>query len=296
MANLPIVEWQSRARAHALRADGWIQGRRDRKARGQREPVLDFLFDYYPYSPAKIKTWFPGVGNTVEIDDDNSLPHPTWVVQGGTQILDPQYAERNRRRLDFVIQLLSSTAERAAMFNCFGAHEWAMVYRASPDDIRHPDPLRLPLSEIDKTVEALGLRCTHIDAYRFFTDAAVPLNHNAQDLIPTRENQPALEQKGCLHANMDLYKYCMWFQPAVSGELLLDCFELALTARTLDMQASPYDLSAFGYSAITIETPDGRAEYTRVQKEISVSADLLRDRLLQQLRAALEHKVPVQIR
>ena len=37
-------------------------------------------------------------------------------------------------------------------------------------------------------------------AFRFFTPAARPLNR----LQPARESVPAQEQRGCLHANMDL--------------------------------------------------------------------------------------------
>ncbi len=78
---------------------------------------------------------------------------------------------------------------------------------------------------------------------RFFTDEAAPQNVNRLNIIPTRENQKDIEQLGCLHANMDLYKHCMWFHPMIPGDLVLDCFELARSARTLDMQASPYDLT-----------------------------------------------------
>ena len=98
-------------------------------------------------------------------------------------------------------------------------HEWAMVYRLEPDQVRHSQqPLRLPIEDINNTVDDVGLRCTHLDAFRFFTDKAALRNN----LLPTRANQPNLEQPGCLHANMDLFKYAMWFQPYVPGDLVLD--------------------------------------------------------------------------
>lgn len=52
-----------------------------------------------------------------------------------------------------------------------------------------------------RRVEAAPLRCTHYDAFRFFTAPARPRNA----VTPTREAAPDLEQGGCLHANMDLH-------------------------------------------------------------------------------------------
>ncbi|MGY2062794.1 3-methyladenine DNA glycosylase, partial [Nocardia gipuzkoensis] len=62
--------------------------------------------------------------------------------------------------------------------------------------------------------------------------------------------------------------------------LLLDCFELSCTARELDMRASPYDLTDFGYTPVPIETPAGRAEYVRGQAQLAEHAAPLRARLL----------------
>jgi hypothetical protein len=30
-----------------------------------------------------------------------------------------------------------ATADRPAQLGCFGLHEWVMVYRSGPDDVRH---------------------------------------------------------------------------------------------------------------------------------------------------------------
>lgn len=283
---LSISEWATRREQHRRRAQGWTHPRAQRKALGQREPVLDFLFEYYPYSPTKIEQWFPGVGVDLEVDDSHFLDHGAFRIDDGIQSLDPTSLDKHRRRLDFVLDLLNGIETRPATLNCFGMHEWAMVYRSPAEDIRHPDPLRLSPQQVEETVDHIGLRCTHIDAFRFFTPEAAPKNVNSAGLIPTRDNQPELDQKGCLHANMDLYKYCMWFQPWVPGELLLDCFDLALTTRRLDMQASPYDLSEFGYEPIPVETPEGRARYAAEQRRISELADPLREQLTQALTTA----------
>jgi hypothetical protein len=76
----------------------------------------------------------------------------------------------------------------------------------------------------------------------------------------------------------------MWFSPYVSSDLIADSFELARSARTLDMQASPYDVSQFGLEPIKVEIPEGRSEYARRQRKIMEQSAPLRDRLLVSLR------------
>ena len=286
---ISFTEWDNQQLAHRSRAEQWTLPHRQRKISKEREPVMDFLFEYYPYSPAKLEQWFPGYGWDIEITVDREFEHRAFFRSGNTLTLDPAYINKHRRRIEFVIELLSGIQSRSTSFNCFGLHEWAMVYQSPVHEIRHPDPLRLSPQKIADTVDTLGLRCTHIDAFRFFTPEAAPLNANEAGLVPTRENQIQLDQGGCLHANMDLYKYCMWLQPLVPGDLVLDCFELAVETRTVDMQASPYDLSAFNYSDIPIETTEGRSEYVARQREISAKGHPLRKRLTNVLNYLIEH-------
>ena len=153
-------------------------------------------------------------------------------------------------------------------------HEWAMVYRRR--EHRHPVPLRLGAAATDAVVEAHELRCTHFDAFRFFTPEAVPRNRDAL----TRDRQPETEQPGCLHAGMDLYKWAVKLGPLVPGELLLDAFALAREIRELDMRASPYDLRDIGFDPVPIETPEGKAEYVREQRGFTERGQLIRRRLL----------------
>ena len=55
-------EWQRRQEEHtaAISAvvDPWLEGRRRQK----KDPVLDFLFEYYRFRPARLKRWSPGFG------------------------------------------------------------------------------------------------------------------------------------------------------------------------------------------------------------------------------------------
>ena len=48
-----------------------------------------------------------------------------------------------------------------------------------------------------------------------------------------RQDQPELEQPGCLHAGMDLYKWAYKLDPFVPSELVADCFALAAEIRDL---------------------------------------------------------------
>jgi hypothetical protein len=88
---------------------------------------------------------------------------------------------------------------------------------------------------------------------------------------------------------MDLYKYAMWFQPFVSGELVADTFEVAMHTRELDMRASPYDLGDdVAYPPVAIETTEGRREYAQEQARIMQAAEPIREQLLEALRRVRE--------
>lgn len=278
-------ETVDRERAHRLRTEPWVEQRQARRLRGERHPVDDFLFEYYPYSMSKLTTWHPGWGVTVQRDRRFLQQHRDYIQVGDGASVGLDGLLRRRERLELAAVLLQSTVQRAPQFNCFGMHEWAMVFRQQATDIRHADyPLRLDSAAIEQAVVEVGLRCTHLDAFRFFTADAMP--RNAHQL--TRATQAQFEQPGCVHAAMDLYKYAMWAGPYLPSELVADCFELARTARTLDMEASPYDLTGLGYQAIPMETAAGRAEYVARQRELSASAQQLRSRLLKSVQWLLD--------
>ncbi|MDO8308537.1 MAG: 3-methyladenine DNA glycosylase [Actinomycetota bacterium] len=278
-------DWRDRQRRHRERIEPWIAPRMARRGVGATHAVDDFLFDYYPYSPAKLRAWHPGAGTLLLGDAREFLAWPAYVeLDDGIAACRP-LGGAAARRVRLVRRLLESTGSRPAQLGCFGLHEWAMVHGQDQDEVRHAAlPLRLSPAAIAATVADLGLRCTHIDAYRFFTQTAVPLNA----YVPTRDTQHELEQPGCLHANMDLYKYAMWFSPYVGSELVADCFALARMARELDMRAAPYDLSDLGYAPIRIETPAGRRTYAEQQRELGVAAIPLRAALLEALTTLVE--------
>jgi hypothetical protein len=271
--------WTQAATRHAERADALTAGHRARRARGERHAIEDFLFEYYNTRPSLLRRWHPGAGIALAPTATGPAPHAAWrwyrTDPAGAVTLDVAAFLADRRdTVGFVHRLLSATASRPAFTGCFGLHEWAMVYRQ--DRHRHELPLRLGQAGTDAVVEAHPIRCTHYDAFRFFTPDAVGLNREQ----PTRARQVELEQPGCLHAGMDCHKWAGKLGPAVPGDLALDCFELARGVRLLDMQAAPYDLSSYGQPAVAVETAAGKAEYVARQRELAARAAVLRTRLI----------------
>ncbi|WP_045258344.1 hypothetical protein [Microbacterium hydrocarbonoxydans] len=273
--SLPRAEWTARAQAHQERADALTAEHRERASRREKHPVWDFLFTYYAYKPAQLRRWHPGAG--VTLSDAPERAEWRWYTAVGDDVTpDAAAFAADKPELAALIErMLRRTASRPGQFGCFGLHEWAMVYRQ--DEHRHPVPLRLGQAGTDAVVESHELRCTHFDAFRFFTPDAVPRNRSAL----TREEQPLFEQPGCLHAGMDLYKWAMKLGPLVPGELLLDTFELARDIRRLDMEAAPYDLSDWGVVPVPIETTDGKAEYVRRQRGFAERGAALREALIE---------------
>lgn len=284
-------QWQPLRRAHERRVDTWLDGHRDRKSRGRSHPVEDFLFEYYSYRPYQLRRWHPGsdvilAGAAAE----ELLDVRDYVrVPGGVAVDTAAVLSTRGKTVRWVHDLLSRTAGRAPQLGCFGLHEWAMVYRLDQDQVRHSQwPLRFAPERIAEIVAERGVRCTHFDAYRFFSRPAKPLNVVAL----TRAGQSENEQPGCLHANMDLYKWAYKLAPLVSSDLLADCFELAREIRELDMRASPYDLAELGYRPVPIETAEGRAEYVAAQRDFTERSAPLRQRLLE-LTGRLLPEIPV---
>lgn len=297
IVTLSRAEWTARAENHGERARKHTGPARNRRDRGQAHPIMDFLFEYYPFGFSLLEKWQPRVGTAIEWTGENTPPPAPFserfhVVEGGFLTPDPRgLSDKERRRLEWIVELLEATRDRAPNFGCHGLHEWAMVYRGQ--DVRHEKTLnlRLPQDEIDAVVESRPVCCSHFDAFRFFTPESKPFNH----LQPTLETRRFLEQSACLHANMDLYKWAGKAMPWAGSELLLDCFELAVALRDLDMRASPYDLVPWGLPPVRIETPDGRREYEVEQKRLAAAAAPLRDQLIATIRRTLDESGGISI-
>lgn len=297
---LPADAWLHREEAHQGRVRRYADPYLARRSAGKKHPVEDFLFTYYTQKPGQLLRWHPGHGVVLtgpeaavragwkyyRMLDDGALAAAGLPARTAAVTFDriPFLAER-KEALQFAEVILHGTALRPAQFGCFGLHEWAMVYHQDKFELRHEYlQLRLGAAGTDRVVEDNRIRCSHFDAFRFYTPDAIPLN----ELTPSRDNQRSMEQPGCLHANMDLYKWAYKLAPALPSELVMDCFELSWRVRAMDMQASPYDLAEWGYPAIPIETAAGKAQYVEHQRAFSAEAQALRGRLLDALAPLLD--------
>src|SRR4051812_32716692 len=209
---LDEAAWTARREAHERRVDSWVRPHLDRRRAGVAHPVEDFLFTYYSLRPAALRRWHPGYGVALAGGTAYAGLKGYAVTGPGVAAVTEDHVRRQRPALTAVHTLLAATARRPAQLSCFGLHEWAMVYRQPPEELRHPSwRLRLGGSGTDRVVESHRIVCSHFDAFRFFTGDARPRN----TLQPRRDDRPALEQPGCLHAGMDLYKHAYRLLPMV---------------------------------------------------------------------------------
>jgi hypothetical protein len=285
MLILPQPRWRARQAAHEDRVDRWLADHREQRGRHGTHAIGEFLFTYYSFRPAQLRRWQPGLGVALAGADPEEIGRLHKLDVDGHVVVDLETVLVQRSAsIKWIHQLLLATASRPAHLGCFGMHEWAMVYGQRQDEIRHSRlPLRLGIAGSTAVVAENRVRCSHFDAFRFFTEPARPLN----ELQPSRETQTEHDQPGCLHANMDVYRWAYKLSPLVGSDLIADCFEMAGRIRVLDMQASPYDVSEQGFPAVAVETAAGKAEYARRQRAFAEQVAPLRQRLIEICAAAL---------
>lgn len=276
---LSVERWKERQKSHLDALTPFTRRFRQWRGDGGKHPVYDFLFTYYNLSTRKLEEWHPGFGVAIEYEArshaDKLLRHPLYHRSGDrvTVSLD-KIRRRGLRQLFTVRDLCKAVLTRTERFSCFGMHEWAMLYRT--DAVRHDYPLRLTCDAISAALEDVTFCCSHYDAFRF----ATPLARKLNVLQPEPEARLEDEQGGCIHANMDLYKWAYKLLPITSSDLVRRCFNVALYAREVDMRASPYDLRSLGFEPIAVETLEGRREYQALQRAIADWARSLRRELL----------------
>ncbi len=281
---IPATEWRTRIYQHEQRISELIDDYLNRRQQQQKDPVMDFLFEYYAFRPSHLKRWSPGFGRLLQGKNFDTLELSELTITEDGAYLDPVLFSDNRKSaVRWILTVLENSADSKPSFGCFGMHEWAMVYKA--DNIRHNQvPLRMPMDELAEFVESRPLVCTHFDAFRFFTDKARPMNKHKLK----RDSFKDMEQPGCIHTNMDLYKWAFKMYPWIGSDLIREAFELAVEARFVDMKASPYDLSERGLEPIKIETNEGRIEYVKRQKEIFEKGEPVRKKLSKEYRQLAE--------
>ena len=325
ITRIPEAAWRQRARLHAERTrrllapglvspesvprrlrspyeDGWT-------ALSTEHPVTNFLEEYYHirggkgtrrlarFSPALAPGGTLLVGAAAEDFASGVLHMKGARVHEEGVLYDAALHHAgvdvaNATAYIWYRDVLAHTATAEPVLHCDGLHEWAMQYW--PADAQPPPSaryqrhlnLRVDRATINLAVERRGISCTHVDALRFFAPAAAPLNKHGASL--RREQQAELEQPGCVHAHMDLLKMALRLAPWLACELVGDCLEIALAARTLDVAASPYDATAFGIAPVPIETSAGRKLYREQQEALMLRAAPVRERLTDAYDAFLE--------
>ena len=298
LASLEPSAWRPAATAHRDRmlelVHGSLAANGELQQHDPSHPIFNFIFDYYSFDRKMLLRWSPGPHALVRRarQGRGSAREPLiWQGRGWRQTAEGGWYDAcettqpsARRSMRQTAEILRRSAGRAPHLNCYGMHEWAMLYEpaGAPAMVRHQKlPLRLAQGELNGVVESTPLACTHFDAFRFFAPAAAPLNEPQ----PTLARQAELEQPGCVHSTMDLFRHALRLFPYLPAELLADTLELAVAARVLDMRASPYDLSGvdapgFDLRAVRVETAHGRKEYQRMQAAVARRAAPLRLRLL----------------
>jgi len=274
--------------------DGW-------KALDPKHPVYNFMLEYYALKGAKsmrrLGRWSPALDpegvrleGAIAADVESGCLSPRGALFEPTGIVyDPRAFQRTAKREQctsflWYRSILAATSTAVPILNCDNLHEWAMQYwpegAEAPPSAKYQQhmPLRVTREQINAAVERRGVSCTHVDALRYFAPAAAPLNKHGATL--ERAQQTSLEQPGCVHASMDLLKIALKLHPWLPSELVGDALEIALEARTLDVAASPYDISSYGLEPLRIETESGRHLFRSKQLELMRRSQPVRTRLL----------------
>lgn len=273
-------QWRQQIIEHREEISSLIDNYLEQRQHQHKDPVMDFLFEYYTFRPSHLKTWSPGFGTLVVNGTNHHWRFDEMTSHNSDTYLNIEHFPADRiSSLKWILNVLKQSVEHKPSFGCFGMHEWAMVYKKDPQKVRHNQfPLRMDKQELADFVESRPLVCTHFDAFRFFSKEARPKNKYPL----SREKFAEMEQPGCLHTNMDLYKWAFKMYPWISSNTIREAFKLAVRARFIDMKASPYDLRDRGLEPIKIETDEGRKEYMRRQQEIFERSQPVRRQLIEE--------------
>jgi len=300
-ASLEEHEWRRSARRHRRDVLGLLGMENEgdevsvKLHHDPAHPIFNFILEYYGFNHADLHRYSPGSCIFLQgaLADDPRLHRKAFVAAEGGGFFDPGLIPEKRLAwFKWIAELLRVTMDREPSFKCFGLHEWAMLYRPAADEdapVSRFQQLRLRLSqqELNMVVEAGLLSCTHYDASRHFPHSALPLN--AIQPPPSKSRRLNLEQPGCVHTNMDLFKWAVKAVPFIPSDIVREALSIAIEARVLDMRASPYDLTKvslqrgsadFDASPVRVETAGGREDYQLMQWAIHRRAKPLRERLL----------------
>lgn len=286
---LEEADWLRKRAFHQKAIFPWTQKVRARRRFHTHHPIEDFLLNYYNFPLSYLEKWTPGPFTGLQGKEAKQIFPQKWTSQTPDNYF---YIDLNKirkkevNRIRWIRELLEAALKNPPIFNCYGLHEWAMVYKTQ--SVRHQKtPLRMPLEDLAKVVESQKISCSHYDAFRFFSQRAIPLN----TLCPKHDAREKNEQTACIHFNMDLYKWSYKIFPWISSDFIQSAFKLAKKARSIDMQASPYNLEEYDLKPIKIETPKGKLEYIEKQRAIRTEGITLAKQLISHCKKLESHKM-----
>ena len=164
---LEPTSWQQQRKDHRQRISELIDDYLERRSHQRKDPVMDFLFEYYAFRPSYLKSWTPGLGTLLLEGSSADWRFEEMAHTQGNCYLDITYFDKDRiSAAQWILDVLQKSADSKPSFGCFGMHEWAMVYKA--DRVRHDYlSLRMEKDELAEFVESRPLVCTHFDDFRF---------------------------------------------------------------------------------------------------------------------------------
>ena len=281
---LTAAEWRPLQAAHQARVDALTsgppgQGRRADPAPGRGLPV-HLLLVAAGAAPALV----PGRrgragrcrGPAWTGDSTGDCRPPAADRSGGAPPVDggplvtvdlATFRQARGSQLAFTARLLGATAAAPGQFGCFGLHEWAMVFRQ--DDGRVVT--RTGRSGWARPAPTRSCGSTRSGAPTTTRSGSSPRRPGrSTPLQPDRDSQVQMEQPGCLHASMDVYKWAYKLIPMVPSSSAAG----RLRAGQVDPRAGHARVAVRPDRAriptrVRIETPTGKAEYVAAQREFA---------------------------
>jgi hypothetical protein len=127
-----------RADDYAVRVEAFVAPHVKRAHAGEPHPVWDFLFSYYSLRPRQLRCWHPGYGVLLAGGEASRRYRGRrgYTVDSCGVTVCETYLRSRLDTISFIARLLRDTTRRPAQLNCFGLHEWAMVYRSGADRLR----------------------------------------------------------------------------------------------------------------------------------------------------------------
>jgi len=127
--HLSETQWKTVEDSNQHLLEPIVSAHRLRRMKGEKHPIIDFLFDYYHFKPSKLLEWTPGIGVYLKGSKAKDL-----VVKKGFNenqhgvFIDTHTFPADRMDgLNWTIDLLKQSFDRKPQFNCFGLHEWCMT-------------------------------------------------------------------------------------------------------------------------------------------------------------------------